>query len=53
MEDSEQLRLQDMLIPYIEKGLHNYYYPKILTDVSPHVTPWKIEVVETKRVNEC
>lgn len=30
----------------------NYYYPKILKDFSPQVTPWKIEVIETKRVND-
>ncbi|WP_274307459.1 DUF3888 domain-containing protein [Solibacillus daqui] len=52
-QDSEELRLQDMLMlmltPYIEKDLTNYYYPKIIKDVSPHVTPWKIELIETKR----
>lgn len=52
-QDSEELRLQDMLIlmltPYIEKDLTNYYYPKILKDFSPHVTPWKIELIETRR----
>ncbi|MCH7322098.1 DUF3888 domain-containing protein [Solibacillus sp. MA9] len=52
-QDSEELRLQDMLMlmltPYIEKDLTNYYYPKIFKDVSPHVTPWKIELIETKR----
>ncbi|MFB5284663.1 DUF3888 domain-containing protein [Peribacillus sp. Hz7] len=55
IQDSEQLRLQDMLMnmltPYIEKDLHNYYYPKILKDFSPAVAPWKIEVIETRRVN--
>ncbi|MFC9542470.1 DUF3888 domain-containing protein [Lysinibacillus sp. NPDC056959] len=54
-QDSNQLRLQDMLMlmltPYIEKDLNSYYYPKILKDFSPHVTPWKIEVIETRRVN--
>jgi len=54
-QDSEELRLQDMLMnmltPYIEKDLHNYYYPKILKDFSPVVVPWKIEVFETRRVN--
>ncbi|WP_391122269.1 DUF3888 domain-containing protein [Psychrobacillus sp. L3] len=54
-QDSEELKLQDMLMnmlaPYIEKDLNNYYYPKILKDFSPAVTPWKIEVIETKRVN--
>ena len=32
-QDSEELRLQDMLMnmltPYIEKDLRNYYYPKV------------------------
>ena len=54
-EDTEELRLQDMLMnmltPYIEKDLNNYYYPKILKDFSPHVTPWRIDVIETRRVN--
>lgn len=54
-QDSNQLRLQDMLMlmltPYIEKDLNSYYYPKILKDFSPHVTPWKIKVIETRRVN--
>ena len=40
-----------MLTPYIEKDLNSYYYPKILKDFSPQVTPWKIEVIETRRVN--
>lgn len=35
-EDSEQLRLQDMLMnmlaPYIQKDLQNYYYPNIIKD---------------------
>lgn len=55
LQDSNELRLQDMLMlmltPYIEKDLNSYYYPKILHDFSPHVTPWKVEVIETKRVN--
>ncbi|MFC7685290.1 DUF3888 domain-containing protein [Ureibacillus sp. GCM10028918] len=54
-QDSGELRLQDMLMnmlaPYIEKDLNSYYYPKILKDLSPHVTPRKIAVVETRRVN--
>jgi len=54
-QDSKELRLQDMLMnllsPYIDKDLHNYYYPKIFSDFSPSVAPWKIEVIETKRVN--
>ncbi len=56
MQDSNELRLEDMLMlmltPYIEKDLNNYYYPKIFKDVSPHVTPWKIEVIATRRVND-
>ncbi|MCM3595625.1 DUF3888 domain-containing protein [Metabacillus idriensis] len=40
-----------MLTPYIEKDLRIYYYPKILKDFSPSFTPWKIEVIETRRVN--
>lgn len=55
LQDSNELRLQDMLMlmltPYIEKDLTSYYYPKIFQDISPHVTLWKIEVIETKRVN--
>lgn len=55
LQDSNELRLQDMLMimltPYIEKDLTNYYYPEIFQDVTPHVTLWKIEVIETKRVN--
>ncbi|MFJ8235409.1 DUF3888 domain-containing protein [Ureibacillus sp. NPDC094379] len=54
-QDSEELRLQDMLMlmltPYIQKDLISYYHPKILKDFSPQVTPWKIEVIETSRVN--
>jgi hypothetical protein len=54
-QDSDKLRLQDMLMnmltPYIEKDLRNYYYPNILKDFSPIVAPWKIEVSETRRVN--
>ncbi|SFS76134.1 DUF3888 domain-containing protein [Paenibacillus sp. BC26] len=54
-QDSEELRLQDMLMsflsPYIGKDLNNYYYPKIFSTFSPAVAPWKIEVIETKRVN--
>jgi hypothetical protein len=54
-QDSDELRLQDMLMlmltPYIEKDLNNYYYPKILRSFSPAVTPWKIVVIETSRIN--
>ncbi len=53
--DSDELRLQDMLIlmltPYIEKDLNSYYFPKISRDFSPYVTPWKIKLIETSRVN--
>ena len=55
-QDSEELRLQDMLMnmlaPYISEDLHNYYYPKISKDFTPSVAPWKIEVIETRRVND-
>ncbi|MEK4531587.1 DUF3888 domain-containing protein [Solibacillus sp. FSL K6-1554] len=55
IEDSEELQLQDMLMlmltPYIQKDLNSYYHPKILKDFSPQVTPWKIEIIEIKRVN--
>lgn len=55
-QDSEELRLQDMLMnmlaPYIEQDLNNYYYPRILQDFGPHVTPWKIDVIETRRVDD-
>lgn len=54
-QDSEELRLQDMLMnmlaPYISGDLHNYYYPRISKDFSPSVDPWKIEIIETRRVN--
>ncbi|EKN70397.1 DUF3888 domain-containing protein [Schinkia azotoformans] len=54
-QDSEELRLQDMLMnmltPYIEKDLRGYYYPNVVKDFSPIVAPWKIQVIETKRVN--
>ncbi|WP_285292068.1 DUF3888 domain-containing protein [Bacillus sp. ISL-18] len=43
--------LMNMLAPYISEVLDNYYYPKILKDFSPAVDPWKIEVIETRRVN--
>ncbi|MED3554060.1 DUF3888 domain-containing protein [Cytobacillus praedii] len=52
--DSEQLRLQDMfmlmLYPYIKEELNKYYYP-ILKTYSPEIELWKVEVIETKRVN--
>lgn len=54
-QDSKELRLQDMLMimltPYIEKDLRKYYYPKVVKDFSPAVAPWKIEVIDTRRVN--
>ena len=54
-QDSEELRLQDMLMnmltPYIENDLRDFYYPKIVKEFSPIVVPWKIEVLETSRVN--
>jgi len=54
-QDSEELRLQDMLMnlltPYISKVLDDYYRPNILKTFSPEITPWKIEVIETKRIN--
>ncbi|ATP40064.1 ATPase [Solibacillus sp. R5-41] len=43
--------LMNMLTPYIENDLRNYYYPKIVKDFSPSVAPWKIEVLETRRIN--
>jgi len=55
VEDSEELRLQDMLMnlltPYISEVLDNYYRPNILKTFSPEITPWKIEVTETKRIS--
>ncbi|MFJ7954499.1 DUF3888 domain-containing protein [Lysinibacillus sp. NPDC096418] len=54
-QDSGELRLQDMLMlmltPYIQKDLISYYRPRILKDFASQVTPWKIEVIETRRVN--
>lgn len=54
-EDSEELRLQDILMnmlgPYIQEDLRNYYYPNVVKDFSPIVAPWLIEVIDTKRVN--
>ncbi|WML50234.1 DUF3888 domain-containing protein [Neobacillus sp. PS3-34] len=54
-QDTEELRLQDMLMnmltPYIREDLNKFYYPKILKDFSPQVSPWLIEVIETRRVN--
>jgi hypothetical protein len=54
-KDSEELRLQDMLMnlltPYISDVLDNYYHPNILKTFSPEITPWNIEVIETKRLN--
>ncbi|MGP7815692.1 DUF3888 domain-containing protein [Niallia sp. 01092] len=54
-QDSEQLRLQDMLLnlltPYIREDLDKFYPPNILKKFSPEVEPWKIEVIQTKRIN--
>ncbi|MDQ0198972.1 DUF3888 domain-containing protein [Neobacillus ginsengisoli] len=48
-QDSEELRLQDMLMcmltPNINKVLEKYYGPN-----TPGVTPWKIKIIETRRV---
>lgn len=48
-QDSEELRLQDMLMimltPNIYEVLEKYYGPN-----TPGVTPWKIKIIETKRV---
>jgi hypothetical protein len=48
-QDSEELRLQDMLMnlltPYIREVLEKYYGPN-----TPGITPWKIKIIETKRV---
>ena len=48
-QDSEELRLQDMLMimltPNIYEVLENYYGPN-----TPGVTPWKIKIIQTKRV---
>lgn len=48
-QDTEELRLQDMLMilltPTINKELEKYYGPQ-----TPGVTPWKIDIIETKRV---
>ncbi|MDW0109711.1 DUF3888 domain-containing protein [Sporosarcina aquimarina] len=43
--------LMVMLTPYIENDLTTYYYPEIVKAFSPHVAPWDIEVIKTKRVN--
>jgi hypothetical protein len=55
IQDSEELRLQDMLMnlltPYIYEVLDNYYRANILKTFSPAIEPWKIEVIETKRIN--
>jgi len=54
-EDSEELKLQDMLMnmlaPYIQEDLRNYYYPNVFKDFSPSIAPWLIEVIDTTRVN--
>nr|WP_088090492.1 DUF3888 domain-containing protein [Bacillus sp. OV166] len=43
--------LMNMLTPYIREDLQKYYYPKIFKDFGPQVSPWNIEVIETRRVN--
>ncbi|MGG0237184.1 DUF3888 domain-containing protein [Bacillus rhizoplanae] len=43
--------LMNMLTPYVREDLQRYYYPKILKDFSPQASPWKIEVINTRRVN--
>lgn len=54
-QDSEQLRLQDMLMnlltPYIRENLDKYYRPNIVKNFSPEIEPWKIEVIQTRRIN--
>jgi hypothetical protein len=54
IQDSEQLRLQDMLvqflIPSIREVVINYYNPNIL-NVNPDIEPWRIELINTKRIN--
>jgi hypothetical protein len=48
-QDSEELRLQDMLMnlltPNINEVLEKYYGAN-----APSVTPWKIKIIETTRV---
>ncbi|MFK9094263.1 DUF3888 domain-containing protein [Bacillus salipaludis] len=48
-QDSEELRLQDMLMimltPNISEVLRNYYGSN-----TPGITPWKINIIQTKRV---
>ena len=47
IQESEELRLQDMLMltRNIYEVLEKYYGPN-----TPGVTPWKIKIIETKRV---
>jgi len=53
-QDSTELRLQDILIlilsPNIYKVVGDYYYPRILK-VQPEIEPWRITVIDTKRLN--
>lgn len=55
VQDSEELQLQDMLMclltPNIRDVLEKYYRPNILKTHSPEVEPWKIKVIEARRVN--
>lgn len=49
LQDSVELRLQDMLMimltPNIKEVLESYYGPN-----TPGITPWKIKIIQTKRV---
>jgi hypothetical protein len=53
LEDSQELRLQDMLMnflnPYINDAVRDYYQRLLLE--SPLVYPYYVDVVESKRVN--
>lgn len=53
-QDSEQLRLQDMLmmflIPHIYEDVGAIYYPHILS-IKPEIEGWKINIINTERVN--
>jgi|GEM_PF-576912 len=53
-QDSEQLRLQDMLmmflIPHVYEDVGAIYYPYIL-NMKPLIEGWKIDVINTERVN--
>lgn len=53
-QDTEQLRLQDMLmlflIPNIYEAVGNFYYPNMLK-IKPEIEPWRITVIDTQRMN--